>query len=510
MKKIFLLIILLYAIGANGQNYQCLQSGVKHYFTNSYGYLRGIRIDSVRTYADSVIYYPFHTPRGNFAASYMVTLDSTGGSWLGKKVIEENDGTFLFDDLWGDTVFIKSKAEIGTSWVFFKDTSDSVYYKAQVVSTDTMTVSGALDSVKNIVLSAWVGMRQLTSDPFDSAVLLLSKNFGFIQIIDLYTFPYYNPENGAITQDYYTDASIQFPPYPIPFYALSISGINDQTNSIYRLSNYTSPSLFSLYQWHAGDVYEYSICNGLAELPTPACDPVGKFDIDSINSVDLTPVSAQYGFSGLQSELGYTFSGPTSYTTSENSGVLTYDSSRLIDTSLMPEEMGQSNTYYYISSDSSFCYVNALYGIATSNLIGAVYIQPFESPLPVQIYKSPLGLLHYYSVGIDIEYVVKDQTLIYYERGDTLCGSIYLPQTSVSPLNLPSNSFVLSPNPATTTLTITAATNIAQITLLNMLGQTISDRAYNGTSVDIDVADLVPGTYFVKINGMEVRKFLKE
>ena len=86
MKKIFLLIILLYAIGANGQNYQCLQSGVKHYFTNSYGYLRGIRIDSVRTYADSVIYYPFHTPRGNFAASYMVTLDSTGGSWLGKKV----------------------------------------------------------------------------------------------------------------------------------------------------------------------------------------------------------------------------------------------------------------------------------------------------------------------------------------------------------------------------------------------------------------------------------------
>jgi len=373
-----------------------------------------------------------------------------------------------------------------------------------------MTVSGALDSVKNIVLSAWVGMRQLTSDPFDSAVLLLSKNFGFIQIIDLYTFPYYNPENGAITQDYYTDASIQFPPYPIPFYALSISGINDQTNSIYRLSNYTSPSLFSLYQWHAGDVYEYSICNGLAELPTPACDPVGKFDIDSINSVDLTPVSAQYGFSGLQSELGYTFSGPTSYTTSENSGVLTYDSSRLIDTSLMPEEMGQSNTYYYISSDSSFCYVNALYGIATSNLIGAVYIQPFESPLPVQIYKSPLGLLHYYSVGIDIEYVVKDQTLIYYERGDTLCGSIYLPQTSVSPLNLPSNSFVLSPNPATTTLTITAATNIAQITLLNMLGQTISDRAYNGTSVDIDVADLVPGTYFVKINGMEVRKFLKE
>jgi len=65
------------------------------------------------------------------------------------------------------------------------------------------------------------------------------------------------------------------------------------------------------------------------------------------------------------------------------------------------------------------------------------------------------------------------------------------------------------PNPATTSLTI-SANQINQITISNLLGQTIYSRQYNSPKVQIDVSTLPSGLYFVKVNGSEVKKFFKE
>lgn len=214
MKKLILFLLLLAGNQCNAQNYACLQNGVTHYFINGNGYLRGIRIDSVKTNPDSTVYYPFHTPRGayNISPGPPAVLNKDGGSWLGKKVTQLTDGTFIFDNYFTDSiVVIQTQAKAGDSWVFYKDTG-SLYYNATVVSTDTMTVLGSVDSVKQILITAQNAAGVVPSDSLNNFKISLSKNSGFVQVFDLYTFPYHKPDSAYRTGlDFFLDKSTNEP-----------------------------------------------------------------------------------------------------------------------------------------------------------------------------------------------------------------------------------------------------------------------------------------------------------
>ena len=121
MKKRLLVVAFFSVFTCNAQNYQCLQSGVKHFFTNANGYLRGIRIDSTLTLGDTTVFYPFRTPRGGYDRNNLTFSDTIGGCWLGKKVNMLPDGKFIFDSYWNDSVIIKTKANVGDNWVFYRD-----------------------------------------------------------------------------------------------------------------------------------------------------------------------------------------------------------------------------------------------------------------------------------------------------------------------------------------------------------------------------------------------------
>ena len=66
------------------------------------------------------------------------------------------------------------------------------------------------------------------------------------------------------------------------------------------------------------------------------------------------------------------------------------------------------------------------------------------------------------------------------------------------------------PNPATTELTIDASRVIMGLSISNMLGQVVYSHDYGTRHVHIDISSLPIGVYAVKINGAEVRKFVKE
>jgi hypothetical protein len=158
MKNITTLLFCFFtALFASAQNYNCIQPERKSYFINETGYLRGIRIDSVNEQPEYKIFYPFHTPRKYWDMFFEYGVDgaddTAGGSWLGKKIIIRNDGTYLFDTYFGDTVVIKTQASVGESWVFFNDTS-LIYYKATITSKSTRIINDILDSVKVITVKA--------------------------------------------------------------------------------------------------------------------------------------------------------------------------------------------------------------------------------------------------------------------------------------------------------------------------------------------------------------------
>lgn len=94
------------------------------------------------------------------------------------------------------------------------------------------------------------------------------------------------------------------------------------------------------------------------------------------------------------------------------------------------------------------------------------------------------------TVQREFEYIVSDCTL-----------GISTPSAS---------SVTMYPNPASTELTISAPDGISSVTISNLLGQTIYSNQYNTRDVQVNIAYLPSGLYFVKINDAVVRKFVKE
>ena len=71
--------------------------------------------------------------------------------------------------------------------------------------------------------------------------------------------------------------------------------------------------------------------------------------------------------------------------------------------------------------------------------------------------------------------------------------------------------FSIYPNPASQNINIKVTEKIETIEITNTLGQLVFHHSYNKQSqVQIDVNSFANGLYFVKLNGVDVEKFLKE
>jgi hypothetical protein len=75
--------------------------------------------------------------------------------------------------------------------------------------------------------------------------------------------------------------------------------------------------------------------------------------------------------------------------------------------------------------------------------------------------------------------------------------------------NLGTNELMVFPNPATTSLNIMAGYTISSVKIIDVLGHLVYSHNCNDRGVQINVANLTSGIYFVKINGSEVRQFVK-
>jgi uncharacterized protein YjdB len=66
------------------------------------------------------------------------------------------------------------------------------------------------------------------------------------------------------------------------------------------------------------------------------------------------------------------------------------------------------------------------------------------------------------------------------------------------------------PNPATTSLNISASDRITSVAVTNILGQIIYSNECDSKKVQIDISNLAKGIYLVRINVSEIRRFVKE
>lgn len=148
-------------------------------------YLRVIYTDSVSVNTNVTL---FHFWRGIRAANvFQACIDTLAPSWLGYNCLRYDDGREYYINSYGDSILFYTHGNINDSWTIAKDTN-GVALTGTISQITTTVIDSSLDSIKVISLQAYSN-GQPVSNPYNGMQLQLSKNHGWIQILDLYGFP---------------------------------------------------------------------------------------------------------------------------------------------------------------------------------------------------------------------------------------------------------------------------------------------------------------------------------
>jgi len=490
MKRLLLFAALSFCyFKCPAQNWECLKSNTQQYFVNSFGYLRGMRIDSVRNQGVTRFYYPFHTPRGRYVPppnqpNYVVQpMDSNGGSWLGKKVTSYADGSWFFDNYWGDTVIVRTQAHPGDIWLFYDDTTN-IHYTATLVSTDTMTVMNVIDSIKTMVLTSYQGVNINTNDLLNNVKIILSKNHGFVQTIDLYMFPLHEPD------------TVYGQGFDLWLDNISYTG-PDSSNIAFTQVSFHNPDKSELYDYNVGDVFEWTGDN--------SCLPYKKLDSITGKTV-ISPSETQYQVSRRT----YQFHAPPASPVTTFSAITLDIISGLymiIDTGKMPEEVSVSDFYYYNPLDSSQCYVSAMYGYGDNfiyNNGNGYFVNTFEPCGFSARYKSGFWMI-YDAECYDPTPCANDHfdQITFSRKSDNPngpCGSFSPIPLDLIQVSGPDNIISIYPNPADDLITVQADKKLKSVYITNVLGQVIYAKNCKSSIEYIDVSILIPGLYYARLH----------
>ncbi|MGE5426589.1 MAG: T9SS type A sorting domain-containing protein [Methylococcaceae bacterium] len=166
-----------------GQDWQTVRSGRIAYFDKDQGLVKSLRIDSVKFDRDSVLY-----PMANIQQIGPNCITPKGNSWIGKKVIIQNNGVNLFFNNNNDTIRINTRAKVGDSWTLF-EIKDSIKITAEVKSAEIQPVIGEMDSIKTIGLKVYEKNVLKEHHYLSDKWLVISKNYGFVWMMNFNVFP---------------------------------------------------------------------------------------------------------------------------------------------------------------------------------------------------------------------------------------------------------------------------------------------------------------------------------
>jgi hypothetical protein len=189
MKSFSFLWFLMLPLYLEAQNWQNICSPGITLYKNPYNNFASFRLDSVNPCTGNqldTIYHSYATLRKFSGSQYC--FDTVFGSVLGKMVCRQGNGTFVFFNHMGDSVFLKTDAALLQSWKMIS-LPNSAYLLATVTEIRSDSVCGLSDLVKVITLQAKNAANQNIQHIFNNKQIVLSKNYGLTHIFDFVLFP---------------------------------------------------------------------------------------------------------------------------------------------------------------------------------------------------------------------------------------------------------------------------------------------------------------------------------
>ncbi|HYD20141.1 MAG TPA: T9SS type A sorting domain-containing protein, partial [Flavipsychrobacter sp.] len=495
-KTITLLAFLLLSAQAFSQNWNIFDPGQPRYYTNANGYLKGMSIDSIIGQGSDMHYFPYR--RLHFHSDGIWGND-TVGSWWGRDITLRSDGTFLFPNHWNDTTKIKSRAGLGATWTFYQRTGSPTYI-AEVTALDTMTILGTLDSIKKITLHAFSGNTPLPTDSFNNTELILSKDHGFYATMDLYYFPYHEPDTNLWIDDYYLANSLRsYGNYPM----LGTDTPIGKSYCVFKLVDYHSYTPAQFVDWQVGDIFEYDAC--LTSMIAYTCDWGDySYKLDTVISKTLVPYGVEYITKGWKAKVVYK---PhtnliTHYTYTETQDTIFFaDTGSYLGNIGIPESLGtldfgQREFYHYFPNDEVLCQ-------SSSSFYSSYYAFGLGGGGVTLGYAKGIGKKAWTWFSMADVYYDGHDSLIYSVRNGVPCGTYIFPDTSAPIVNsvtsVNEDAFKIYPNPASEELRIEAGAASYSIELLNSIGQLVFKKGnYRGKQA-IDLRAYTEGIYILRL-----------
>jgi hypothetical protein len=214
MKKIIFTICLIPLL-AFSQNYQTINPEVVSYFEPEESFeipiyvkdspipIRCIGIINQNTIAEGTLYTNHYELQDSnyltihYLAEYCAQVEMP--SWIGGNIFVKNDGYNVFFNRDHDSLFINTTGQQADSWTFYTYENNS-YFLATIDQINTMNFLGISDTIKIISLQYYNADNTPESSPLNENEIWISKNHGFVKVINFRDFPEFSCESYQVLE----------------------------------------------------------------------------------------------------------------------------------------------------------------------------------------------------------------------------------------------------------------------------------------------------------------------
>jgi hypothetical protein len=481
IRSAFIIILLSIFCKTRSQDYHTIRTGSDAYFTNPAGFIRAIRIDSLKVDGTDTILY-------NFNNIIAVDYDCYGtdlGSWIGRPVLVRENGDTYYFNLQNDSILVCTRAGLNENWIFYR-WPDKRKIEAKVIAIEEDSVLDMTDSVKTIELKVLDSLDNAVDHKLNGMILKLSKSYGLIHLPGFLAFP-----DGGVTGYFYHE------PDPGPFALIGLTNpARGQTNL----------GWFDVFDYNVGDEFHTEYHNQCDPFISASnCVNITRYSIERILSRTDFPDSIIY-VKEIKTKTYHTAAIDTI-----RSKIIRNNNFRYLPGEIICPDCDEANSYLMYASYGSFVK-------STPSIYSAVYKNPEDTCwyMPVidegdysgEYVKGVGGPFFYYESPFS--FLREYRFLEFYKKGDKTWGTPLI----IMDIKKPGEALsvmTIYPNPAEDLITVTIREPFANpyLEIWNLCGQKILEQYLTGQSIQVDISSLSSGIYFIRIRYISGQEILK-
>jgi len=473
MKKniLFAFVVSLYSISVFAQNYQCVYAEREAMFQFGFNNINGFKIDSVKTTDEGTIFYPNKNIQdfGDFEC-----MSPYAPSWMGEKIVLKKNGDQLFFNKDKDTVLIKSLAIPGDKWIFFRN--QEILIEASCTSHDTLNFLELTDSVKTISLQVFDLNMKTVESRINTYNIKLSKNYGFLEVPNIYLFPNYESYYYNTLEDVHTLCGLTNPDLGIQ-------------NLIWK----------DVHNYNVGDIFHTVYRSAFG---TSGDDWVLEHQIHNKKIISKEEFYGLITYS-IEVKIQKTINKPEWDTLIFNFDTIHLKVGENPEFDVIPGKpvIINESAYALFMESGSILKKFSLSHIQNTEEGDSCWFMPIEkTSSSINYYYNGFGGPYWEELfGNGMDYSKKE--LVYYHKGGQEWG---IPQIVNGIENFEENNTVrIYPNPAINILNVETGDNLEkQISITRINGTVIYSQSSRENNVIINTSDFSNGVYIVSVNNM--------